>query len=177
MKFELAGIKSGNKTFGHRYRKKNVGTGLVPVRVRTITKVVPTNINMKIEKIEHIGIAVKNIKDAMKFYGDILGLSLSGIIEVPNRKLRIAFIELAGTKLELLESAGEGSVIDKFIQKKGEGIHHICFEVENFDKTVSELKDKNVEFVDEPRVGAEGKKIVFLQPKNAFGVLIELKEK
>jgi len=132
---------------------------------------------MEIKKIEHIGIAVKSIKDAMKFYGDILNLGLSEIVDVPSRKLRIAFIELSGTKLELLESAGEGSVIDKFIQKKGEGIHHVCFEVEDFDRTVSELKDKKVEFVDEPRTGAEGKKIVFLQPKNAFGVLIELKEK
>ncbi|OGC84281.1 MAG: methylmalonyl-CoA epimerase [candidate division Zixibacteria bacterium RBG_16_43_9] len=132
---------------------------------------------MKIEKIEHIGIAVKSITNAMRFYGDILNLGLSEIVDVPNRKLRIAFIELSGTKLELLESMGEGSVIDRFIQKKGEGIHHICFEVEDFDKVVSELKDKKVEFVDEPRIGAEGKKIVFLQPKNAFGVLIELKEK
>lgn len=132
---------------------------------------------MKIEKIEHIGIAVKSIKSAMKFYGDTLDLGLSEIIEVPSRKLRIAFIDLAGTKLELLESAGEGSVIDKFIQKKGEGIHHICFEVADFDKAVAELKDKKVELVDEPRIGAEGKKIVFLQPKNAFGVLIELKGK
>jgi methylmalonyl-CoA epimerase len=131
---------------------------------------------MKIEKIEHIGIAVKSITNAMKFYGDILNLGLSEIVDVPNRKIRIAFIELSGTKLELLESMGEGSVIDKFIQKKGEGIHHICFEVEDFDRTVSELKDKKVEFVDEPRIGAEGKKIVFLQPKDAFGVLIELKE-
>ena len=132
---------------------------------------------MKIKKIEHIGIAVKSIKDAMKFYGDILNLGLSEIVEIPNRKLRIAFIEFSGTKLELLESMGEGSVIDKFIQKKGEGIHHICFEVEDFDRAVSELKDKKVEFVDEPRIGDEGKKIVFLQPKSAFGVLIELKEK
>jgi methylmalonyl-CoA epimerase len=132
---------------------------------------------MKIEKIEHVGIAVKSITNAMKFYGDILNLGLSEIVDVPNRKLRIAFIELSGTKLELLESMGEGSVIDKFIQKKGEGIHHICFEVTDFDKVISELKDKKVEFVDEPRIGAEGKRIVFLQPNNAFGVLIELKEK
>jgi methylmalonyl-CoA epimerase len=132
---------------------------------------------MKIEKIEHIGIAVKSIKGAMKFYGDILNLGLSEIVEVQNRKLRIAFIELSGTKIELLESMAEGSVIDKFIQKKGEGIHHVCFEVEDFDRAVSELRDKKVEFVDEPRIGAERKKIVFIQPKNAFGVVIELKEK
>ncbi len=120
---------------------------------------------------------MKSITNAMKFYGDVLNLGLSEIVDVPNRKIRIAFIELSGTKLELLESMGEGSVIDKFIQKKGEGIHHVCFEVEDFDRTVSELRDKKVEFVDEPRIGAEGKRIVFLQPKNAFGVLIELKEK
>ena len=132
---------------------------------------------MKIEKIEHIGIAVKSIDDAAKFYEGILNLKLTKKIEVPQRKIRIAFVQVSETKLELLESMGEGSVIDKFLQKKGEGIHHICFEVEDFDKVVSELKDKKVEFVDEPRIGAEGKKIVFLQPKGAFGVLIELKEK
>jgi methylmalonyl-CoA epimerase len=132
---------------------------------------------MKAEKIEHIGIAVKSIKDAMKFYRDILNLELSDIIEIPNRKIRVAFIELPGTKLELIESTQTGSVIDTFIQKRGEGIHHICFEVGDFDKIVAELKDKKVELVDEPWIGAEGKKGVFLQPKNAFGVLIELKEK
>ena len=132
---------------------------------------------MKIEKAEHVGIAVKNINNAMRFYGDVLSLELPEIIEIPNRKLRVAFIELPGAKLELIESTQAGSVIDRFIQKKGEGIHHICFEVDDFDKVVAELKDKKVEFVDEPRIGAEGKRIVFLQPKNAFGVLIELKEK
>ncbi len=132
---------------------------------------------MKIEKIEHIGIAVKSIDEVAKFYSNILNLKISEKIVVPQRKIRIAFVQLSETKLELLESMEEGSVIDKFIQKKGEGIHHICFEVEDFDKVVAELKDKKVELVGEPRTGAEGKRIVFLQPKNAFGVLIELKEK
>ena len=132
---------------------------------------------LKIEKIEHIGIAVKSIDDAAKFYEGILNLKLTKKIEVPQRKIRIAFVLVSETKLELLESIEEGSVIDKFIQKKGEGIHHICFEVEDFDKVVVELKSKKMELLDEPRTGAEGKKIVFLQPKNAFGVLIELKEK
>jgi len=131
---------------------------------------------MKIEKVEHIGIAVRSIDDAAKFYEGILNLKLTKKIEVPQRKIRIAFVLVSETKLELLESIEEGSVIDKFIQKKGEGIHHICFEVEDFDKVVAELKVKKVELVDEPRIGAEGKRIVFLQPKNAFGVLIELKE-
>jgi len=132
---------------------------------------------MRIEKVEHIGIAVRNIDEASKFYGGILNLSLLEKIEVPERKIRVAFIQVSETKLELLESMEQGSVIDKFIQKKGEGIHHICFEVDDFDEAIAELKDKRVEFVDEPRMGTEGKRIVFLQPKNAFGVLIELKEK
>ncbi len=132
---------------------------------------------MKIEKIEHIGIAVKKIDEAVKFYRDVLNLKISEKIEIPQRKLRVAFIQVSETKLELLESMGEGSVIDRFIQRKGEGIHHICLEVEDFDKAVVELKDKKTEFVDEPRMGAEDKRIVFLHPKNAFGVLIELKEK
>jgi methylmalonyl-CoA/ethylmalonyl-CoA epimerase len=132
---------------------------------------------MKIEKIEHIGIAVKSIDEVSKFYKDILDLEISEKIDVPQRKIRIAFVQVSEIKLELLESMEEGSVIDKFIQKKGEGIHHICFEVKDFDKVVSELKNRNVELVDEPWIGVEGKKIVFLQPKSAFGVLIELKEK
>ncbi|MDP2961092.1 MAG: methylmalonyl-CoA epimerase [candidate division Zixibacteria bacterium] len=132
---------------------------------------------MRINKIEHIGIAVKSIDKAAKFYSNILNLKISEKIDVPQRKIRIAFVQVSETKMELLESMEEGSVIDKFIQKKGEGIHHICFEVEDFDKVVAELKDKKIELVDEPRTGAEGKRIVFLQPKNAFGVLIELKEK
>jgi methylmalonyl-CoA/ethylmalonyl-CoA epimerase len=132
---------------------------------------------MKIEKVEHIGIAVKSIDKAAKFYRNTLNLKISEKIDVPQRKIRIAFVQISEMKLELLESMAEGSVIDKFIQKKGEGIHHICFEVEDCDKVIAELKDKKVELVEEPRIGAEGKRIVFLQPKNAFGVLIELKEK
>jgi len=132
---------------------------------------------MRVEKIEHIGIAVKNIDEASKFYSGSLNLNILEKIEVPERKIRVAFIQVSETKLELLESMEEGSVIDKFIQKKGEGIHHICFEVVDFDNAVAELRQKKVEFVDEPRMGAEGKRIVFLHPKNAFGVLIELKEK
>lgn len=132
---------------------------------------------MRIKKIEHIGIAVKRIDEAVRFYRDVLNLKISEKIEIPQRKIRVTFIQLFETKLELLESMEEGSVIDKFIQKKGEGIHHICFEVDDFDKAVAELKNKKAEFIDEPRMGAEGKRIVFLHPKNAFGVLIELKEK
>ena len=130
---------------------------------------------MKIEKIEHIGIAVKSIKDAMKFYGDILNLGLSEIVDVPSRKLRIAFIELSGTKLELLESIGEGSVIDKFIQKKGEGIHHISFEVDDIEAELSALKSRGVQLINEkPYLNAHKNLVAFINPRSTRGVLVEL---
>jgi methylmalonyl-CoA/ethylmalonyl-CoA epimerase len=133
---------------------------------------------MKLKKIEHIGIAVKDLKMVARLYSDAFGLKLSEEIDVPERKLRIAFVELSGVKLEFLMPTDKQSVVAKFIDKRGEGIHHICFEVDDIEKAVSELKSKGIELVDEkPRLGVEGDKIVFLQPKSAFGVLIELKEK
>jgi methylmalonyl-CoA/ethylmalonyl-CoA epimerase len=99
-------------------------------------------------------------------------------MEVPERKLKIAFVEISGVKLEFLMPTDKESVVAKFIEKRGEGIHHICFEIDDIEEMVSELKSKGVELVDEkPRLGVEGKKIIFLQPKSAYGVLIELKEK
>jgi methylmalonyl-CoA/ethylmalonyl-CoA epimerase len=133
---------------------------------------------MKLNKIDHIGIAVKNLKEVAKFYSDVFDIKVSEETDVPEIKLRIACIEISGGKLEFLMPTDKESVVAKFIDKKGEGIHHICFEVDDIEKMISELKNKSVELVDEkPRVGVEGKKIIFLQPKSAFGVLIELKEK
>lgn len=133
---------------------------------------------MKLNKIEHIGIAVRNLKEVAKFYLDVFNVKASEETDVPERKLKIACIEISGVKLELLMPTDQDSVVAKFIEKRGEGIHHICFEVEDIEKAVSELKNKGVELVDEkPRLGVEGKKIIFLQPKSTSGVLIELKEK
>lgn len=133
---------------------------------------------MKISKIDHIGIAVKNLKEAARFCSDAFGLKVSDETDVPERKLRIAFADISGVKLEFLMPIDKESVVAKFIDKRGEGIHHICFEVDDVEKAISELKSKGVELVDEkPRLGVEGDKIVFLQPKSAYGVLIELKEK
>jgi methylmalonyl-CoA/ethylmalonyl-CoA epimerase len=133
---------------------------------------------MKISKIDHIGIAVRDLKKAAGLYSDAFGLSVSDEIDASKRKLRIAFTEISGTKLEFLMPTDNESVVAKFIDKRGEGIHHICFEVDDIEKAISELKSKGVELVDEkPRLGVEGDKIVFLKPKSAFGVLIELKEK
>lgn len=133
---------------------------------------------MRLDKIEHIGIAVKDIGEATKFYQDVLGCHVSEEIEVPERKLRIAFIDVSGVKLEFLMPMDEDSVLAKFIEKRGEGIHHVCFEVQDIEKAVAELKEKGVQLVDDkPRMGAEGKKIVFIKPKSTHGVLIELKER
>jgi methylmalonyl-CoA epimerase len=133
---------------------------------------------MKIIGIDHIGIAIKDIKKGSEFYEDYLNLKVSEPIDVTSQKVRIAFMEIGGTKLELIEPLGEESPVAKFIQKKGEGIHHICFLVDNIDEALSELKDKKVKLVDKrPRVGATGKKIAFLHPESSSGVLIELKER
>jgi methylmalonyl-CoA/ethylmalonyl-CoA epimerase len=133
---------------------------------------------MKLDKIEHVGIAVKDIGEASKFYKDVFECQISEEIDVPERNLRIAFTEISGVKLEFVMPTDKESVIAKFIEKKGEGIHHICFEVEDVGKATTELKDKGVELVDDrPRMGAEGKKIAFIKPKSTHGVLIELKEK
>jgi methylmalonyl-CoA/ethylmalonyl-CoA epimerase len=134
--------------------------------------------SMRLNKIDHIGIAVKDIKEVSKFYKDAFDCQTSEEMDVPERKLRIAFVEISGVKLEFLMPTDKESVVAKFIEKRGEGIHHICFEVSDIEKTVLELKSKSVELADEkPRPGVEGKKIIFLQPKSAHGVLIELKEK
>jgi len=133
---------------------------------------------MKLNKIEHIGIAVKDLKMVGRLYSDAFGLKVSDEIDATEKKLRIAFVEISGVKLEFLMPTDEDSVVAKFIDKRGEGIHHICFEVDDIEKAISELKSKGVEFVDDkPRLGVEGDRIVFLQPKSAYGVLIELKEK
>ncbi|MCK4403664.1 MAG: methylmalonyl-CoA epimerase [candidate division Zixibacteria bacterium] len=133
---------------------------------------------MKLDKIEHIGIAVKDIGEVSKFYKDVFECQISEEIDVPERKIRIAFTEISGVKLEFVMPTDKESVVAKFIDKRGEGIHHICFEVEDVEKATTELKDKGVELVDDrPRMGAEGKKIVFIKPKSTHGVLVELKQK
>ncbi|MFH1334971.1 MAG: methylmalonyl-CoA epimerase [Candidatus Zixiibacteriota bacterium] len=132
---------------------------------------------MQLNKIDHIGIAVKDLKAVSEFYLSVFGCKISEEMDVPDRKLKIAFTDVSGVKLEFLMGTDKESVISRFIEKKGEGIHHICLEVDDVEKAVSELEEKGVELVDQPRMGSEGKKIVFLQPKSMFGVLIELKEK
>lgn len=129
---------------------------------------------MKIERIEHIGIAVSNLEEAILFYEGVLGLKCYAIEEVPDQKVRTAFFKVGETKIELLESTDPEGPVGKFIEKKGEGVHHIAFAVDNIEEALAETQNKGVRLIDQtPRAGAEGLKIGFLHPKNTMGVLTE----
>lgn len=132
---------------------------------------------MKLTHIEHIGIAVKNLESSIKFYEEVLGLKCYAIEEVKDQKVKTAFFMLGDTKIELLESTDSEGPIGKFIEKKGEGVHHLAFAVEGIENALSELSEKGVQLVDQqPRKGAEGLDIAFLHPRSTGGVLTELCE-
>ncbi len=133
---------------------------------------------MKILKVEHIGVAVKNNDAAKKLFGDILGLHYTKSETVAEQKVNTTFFEVGDTHVELLEATSPDSAVAKYIEKKGEGIQHIAFSVENIEESLEELKAGGIQLIDEkPRRGAGGAKVAFLHPKSTFGVLIELCEK
>ncbi len=134
---------------------------------------------MKLSHIEHIGIAVKSLQEAIPFYENILGLKCYNIEEVADQKVKTAFFMIGQTKIELLESTDPEGTIAKFIEKKGEGIHHLAFAVEDgVQNALTGLTEKGVQVIDKaPRKGAEGLNIAFLHPKSTLGVLTELCEK
>ena len=133
---------------------------------------------MNITHIEHIGISVKSIDEAKKYYEDVLGLQCYAIEEVADQKVKTAFFMVGQTKIELLESTSLDGPIAKFIDKRGEGIHHIAFAVKSLKNALEEVKSKNIMLIDEKgRKGAEGLNIAFLHPKSTFGVLTEFCEK
>jgi len=130
---------------------------------------------MKITKIEHIGIAVSDLNSAIRFYEDVLGLECYAIEEVADQKVKTAIFRIGETKIELLESTNPEGPIGKFIEKRGEGIHHIALAVEDVKEALKEVESKGVQLIDkQPRKGAEGLSIGFLHPKSTFGVLVEL---
>lgn len=132
---------------------------------------------MKATHIEHLGIAVANLQESIKYYEDVLGFKCYSIEEVKDQKVRTAFFKIGQTKIELLESTSPDGPIGKFIEKKGQGIHHIAFAVEGLQESLNEVKDKGVQLIDEkPRPGAEGLHIAFMHPKSTHGVLTELCE-
>jgi methylmalonyl-CoA/ethylmalonyl-CoA epimerase len=130
-----------------------------------------------IKKIDHVGIAVRNLEEAIKVW-EGLGLKVDEIEEVPDQKVRTAIIHVGESRIELLEPTAEDSPIAKFIAKRGEGIHHIALGVDNIEEHLGKLKEAGYRLIDEePRIGAGGARIAFVHPKAVTGVLLELCER
>ena len=130
---------------------------------------------MKALKIDHLGIAVPNLADAVKAY-EALGFTVQSTEEVPTERVRVAFLPVGESRLELLEPTEPGSVIARFLEKRS-GLHHVCVLVEDIDVALAELRARGVTLLDEkPRPGARGSRVAFVHPKAAGGVLLELKE-
>lgn len=133
---------------------------------------------MKVKQIDHIGIAVKEIGQAGKFYTDVLGLKIEDVENVADQKVNVAFIPIMGSEVELLESTDPDGPVAKYIGARGEGVQHIAFRVENIDQALEELKEKGVRLIDQqPRKGAGGARIAFIHPKETNGVLVEICER
>ncbi len=129
---------------------------------------------VKSAKLEHVGVAVESIVEARRFYEEALGLTFGGEEVLAERGLKLAFLDAGGVKIELLEGLGEDP-ISKFIEKRGPGIHHICFKVADVDEAAASLRADGYEFVtDAPYEGAHGSRVIFMKPSSTFGVLIEL---
>lgn len=131
-----------------------------------------------VTKVDHIGIAVKKLDDTIPYYTDTLGLKLLHIEEVETEAVRVAFIDAGNVKIELLEPMNTESAIHSFIEKKGEGIHHIALGVVGIESRMNDLRTKGIRILNEkPKVGAGGAQVAFLHPKSSFGVLYELCDK
>ncbi|OPL10546.1 MAG: methylmalonyl-CoA epimerase [Firmicutes bacterium ML8_F2] len=127
------------------------------------------------EKVDHIGIAVRDLEKMVRIFRDSLGLEYNGEEEVPEQKVRTAFFPAGESKIELLQTTDPDGPIGRFIAKKGEGVHHIALGVSDIEAKIRELKEKGIEMIDEkPRYGAGGAKIAFIHPQSTGGVLIEL---
>ena len=130
---------------------------------------------MKPTHIEHIGIAVNNLEESIKYHEEVLGLECYGIEEVEDQKVKTAFFKVGDTKIELLESTDPEGPIGKFVEKKGPGIHHIAYAVPDAAEKLKEAQEKGLRVIDkEPRKGAEGLNIGFLHPKSTQGILTEI---
>lgn len=128
-----------------------------------------------IKKLDHIGIAVKDIDEALLFYSDLMGLDCTLIEEIPEQKVKIAFVAVGEVNIELIQASVPDSPITKFIERRGEGIHHIALQVEDIEEVISTLSEAGAELLDHtPRKGSHHSRIAFLHPRSAHGVLIEL---
>lgn len=130
---------------------------------------------MNARKIDHLGVAVQSLEEAIPFYRDNLGMTFQGTEEVAEQKVRVAFLQIGESKIELLEPTAEDSPIAKFLEKNGSGIHHIAYEVENIEEALADLEAKGTRLIDStPRNGAHGARIAFIHPKSTGGILTEL---
>jgi len=132
----------------------------------------------RLGKLSHIGIAVSDLEEAKRLYSEVLGFTLTAEKEMPERGLKVAFLETGNTRIELLEGTTPESNITRFIEKRGAGIHHLSFEVDGIRRIIKELAEEGVQLIDkEPRAGAEGHLTAFMHPKSTMGVLLEIEEK
>jgi methylmalonyl-CoA/ethylmalonyl-CoA epimerase len=124
--------------------------------------------------VHHVGVAVPSIDDALRFYGDKLGLQVQETLELPDRQLKVAFVKTDNMLIELLEPTDPDTTVARFLERRGPGLHHLCFGTPDIREHLRDLRDKGVELIDEePRPGAHGE-VAFLQPASALGVLVEL---
>jgi methylmalonyl-CoA/ethylmalonyl-CoA epimerase len=132
---------------------------------------------MTINKIDHIAIVVPDIQEALTFWRDALGLQLSRVEEVPTQEVSVAFLPIGDSEIELVEPTTDTSSLARYVAKRGPGMHHICFEVEDIEATLARLKGQGVELInEEPTIGAGGKRAAFIHPRSTGGVLVELYE-
>lgn len=132
---------------------------------------------MKIKKVNHVGIVVKELDPVLTFYRDVLGLSVAGIAEAPEQAVRIAYLPCGDSEIELLQPTDPTAGVAIFLEKRGESMHHICLEVEDIDGALAELSEQGIRLIDErPRTSPQGNRMAFLHPKSTHGVLVELYE-
>ena len=130
-----------------------------------------------IKKVAHIAVAVRSVDEASRFFEQVLGLRCERTEVVETEKTKVAFFPLGETEIELVEGMEKGNPLERFLEKRGEGIHHICLEVADLDGTMGQLREAGVPLLDEtPRPGADGTRVAFIHPKGAHGILIELVE-
>lgn len=129
----------------------------------------------KITKINHIAVAVTDIESSLSFWRDALGLELAELRDVPAESAQIAFLPVGGTEVELVRPTTDDSGLAKYIEKRGEGLHHLCLETDDIASMMAQLKEKGIQLINKsPRIGADGKKYAFIHPKSTGGVLVEL---
>jgi methylmalonyl-CoA/ethylmalonyl-CoA epimerase len=132
---------------------------------------------MSVKSLNHIGVAVRSIDDQRAFYEGALGLEFEGLEDVPIQKVRVAFFRTGDVRIELLEPTDPDSAVAKFLEKRGEGLHHLAFSVEDIQARIDELKESGFRMIDQsPRTGAHHMQTAFVHPKSCFGVLVELCE-